>query len=174
MDLLPDFLERQLMQFPPLAPCLINWMMRRHMPEVLAIEESEFENPWTEEDFIRVLKNRNSIGVVAEHREKIVGYAVYELLKDRVNVLNFAVHEDVQRRRVGTQMIQYLKRKLTSSTRSRLAFTVRDSNTPAHLFLRASGFRAVNVLRGFYTDMGDDAYLFHWHSTKPASMEALA
>ena len=44
----------------------IRWMIRRDMPEVLDIENQAFEFPWTEEDFIRCLRQRNCIGMVAE------------------------------------------------------------------------------------------------------------
>ena len=33
----------------------IRWMIRRDMPEVLAIEHAGFEYPWCEEEFLRVL-----------------------------------------------------------------------------------------------------------------------
>ena len=51
----------------------IRWMIRRDMPEVLAIEHASFEYPWCEEEFLRVLRQRNCIGMVAEHGERIVG-----------------------------------------------------------------------------------------------------
>ena len=34
----------------------IRWMIRRDMPEVLAIEHASFEFPWCEEEFLRVLR----------------------------------------------------------------------------------------------------------------------
>jgi len=47
----------------------IRWMIRRDMPEVLEIEDRSFEFSWSEEDFIRCLRQRNCIGMVAEHDE---------------------------------------------------------------------------------------------------------
>ena len=44
----------------------IRWMIRRDMPEVLAIESGGFANPWTEEDFIRCHRQRNCVNMVAE------------------------------------------------------------------------------------------------------------
>ena len=81
----------------------IRWMIRRDMPEVLEIEERSFEFPWTEEDFIRCLRQRNCIGMVAEHDERVVGFMIYELHKTRLHLLNFCVHRDLRRRGVGTQ-----------------------------------------------------------------------
>ena len=37
----------------------IRWMIRRDMPEVLHTEQQSFEFAWTEEDFLRCLRQRN-------------------------------------------------------------------------------------------------------------------
>ena len=47
----------------------IRWMIRRDMPDVLGIESNCFEFSWTEDDFIRCLRQRNCIGMVAEMAE---------------------------------------------------------------------------------------------------------
>ncbi len=62
----------------------IRWMIRRDMPEILGIEDRSFEFPWLEEDFIRCLRQRNCIGMVAEHDDRIVGFMIYELHKNRI------------------------------------------------------------------------------------------
>ena len=49
----------------------IRWMIRRDMPEVLGIENSSFEFSWSEDDFIRCLRQRNCIGMVAEYDERL-------------------------------------------------------------------------------------------------------
>ena len=72
-------------------PVHIRWMIRRDMPEVLQIEGESFEFPWSEEDFLRCLQQRNCIGMVAEHEENVVGFMIYELHKSRLHLLNFAV-----------------------------------------------------------------------------------
>ena len=59
----------------------IRLMIRRDMTDVLQIESQAFEFPWTEEDFIRCLRQRNCIGMVAEHEDQVVGFMIYELHK---------------------------------------------------------------------------------------------
>ena len=83
------------------APVHIRWMIRRDMPEVLTIEGKSFEFPWSEEDFVRCLRQRNCIGMVAEHHERVVGFMIYELHRNRLHILNFAVHADFRRRHSG-------------------------------------------------------------------------
>jgi ribosomal-protein-alanine N-acetyltransferase len=149
----------------------IRWMIRRDMPEVLDIESQSFEFPWLDEDFIRCLRQRNCIGMVAEHEDRVVGFMIYELHKTRIHVLNFAVAADYRRRGVGCQMVAKLIAKLSSQRRSRIALEVRETNLAAQLFFRENGFRAVSVLRTFYQDTPEDAYLmqYRYRTEKPAA-----
>ncbi|MDW8266467.1 MAG: ribosomal protein S18-alanine N-acetyltransferase [Gemmataceae bacterium] len=137
----------------------IRWMIRRDMPEVLRTETESFDYSWTEEDFLRCLRQRNCIGMVAERDERVVGFMIYELHKTRLHVLNFAVAPDSRRMGVGRQMVLKLIGKLSSHRRNRITLAVRETNLPAQLFFRALGFRAARVLRGYYEDSGEDAYL---------------
>jgi ribosomal-protein-alanine N-acetyltransferase len=140
----------------------IRWMIRRDMPEVLAIEEGSFEFPWAEEDFIRCLRQRNCIGMVAEYEDRVVGFMIYELNKTRIQLLNFAAAEEFQRCGVATQMIAKLTGKLSAQRRTRITLEVRETNLPAQVFFRSAGFRAVSVLRDYYEDTPEDAYLMQY------------
>jgi ribosomal-protein-alanine N-acetyltransferase len=130
------------------------------MAEVFAIENQSFEFPWKTTEFTRCLRNRNSIGMVAEHgdQERVAGYVIYELQKNWIRVLNFAVAPDYRRRGVGSQMVAKLVRKLCAKTRSRILLETRETNLPAQMFFSKNGFRAVSVLRGFFRDTAEDAY----------------
>lgn len=140
----------------------IRWMIRRDMPEVLHIEQQSFEFAWTEEDFLRCLRQRNCIGMVAEHGEKVVGFMIYELHKSRLHILNFAVHPGWRRSGVGAQMVAKLISKLSSHRRTRISLEVRETNLAAQLFFSRQDFRAVRVLRAFYEDSGEDAFLMEY------------
>src|SRR5438067_7654833 len=140
----------------------IRWMIRRDMPEVLQAERESFEFSWTEEDFLRCLRQRNCIGMVAEQGEKVVGFMIYELHKSKLNILNFAVSPSSRRAGVGSQMVAKLISKLSSHRRTRITLEVRETNLIAQLFFRAQGFRAVRVLRSYYEDSGEDAFLMQY------------
>jgi ribosomal-protein-alanine N-acetyltransferase len=152
----------------------VRWMIRRDMGEVLDMEAESFEFPWSEEDFIRCLRQRNSIGMVAEHNGQVVGFMIYEIHKTRIHLLNLAVNDQYRRRGVGSQMLAKLLAKLSSDRRSRLVLEVRETNLPAQLFFRANGFRAVAVMRAFYHDTPEDAYVmqYRYRVPKPATIES--
>jgi ribosomal-protein-alanine N-acetyltransferase len=140
----------------------IRWMIRRDMPEVLQAEQDSFEFAWTEEDFLRCLRQRNCIGMVAEQGEKVVGFMIYELHKSKLHILNFAVGPMFRRLGVGGQMVAKLVSKLSSHRRTKITLEVRETNLSAQLFFRAQGFKAMRVLRTYYEDSGEDAFLMQY------------
>lgn len=140
----------------------IRWMIRRDMPETLEIEGLSFEFPWTEEDFVRCLRQRNCIGMVAEYDERVVGFMIYELRNDQLHVLNFSVRPDVRRRGVGMQMVNKLVGKLSQQRRNRITLEIRETNLAAQMFFKNLGFRAVSVLRDYYDGTVEDAYVMQY------------
>jgi len=141
---------------------MIRWMIRKDMPIVEHIEQVSFPNPWTHDDFIRCLRQRNRIGMVAEYGDDLVGYMIYELHKNRIHILNFAVDPKYRRDGIGTAMLAKLKGKLSCDRRTRIMLEVRESNIDAQLFFRSQGFFAISVLRDFYDDSAEDAYLMRY------------
>ena len=136
----------------------IRWMIRRDMREVLSTEEASFDQAWTEDDFLRCLRQRNCIGMVAEHNERVVGFMIYELHKTRIHILNFAVGPAYRHSAIGTQMVDKLIGKLSGHRRNKVTLAVRERNLPAQVFFRERGFKAVKVLRNYYEDSGEDAF----------------
>lgn len=140
----------------------IRWMIRRDMPEVLAIEQTSYEYPWCEEEFLRVLRQRNCIGMVAEYGDRVVGFMIYELHKAKLQVLNFAVTPEFRRQGVGHQMVAKLVGKLSNQRRTRIVLNCRETLLDAQLFFRIEGFRATQVMREHFEDTGEDAYLMQY------------
>jgi len=139
----------------------IKWMVRRDMPEVLAIEAESFDFPWLKEDFIYHLRKRNIIGMVAkcfDEDEKVVGFMIYMLQKRKIELLNFGVARKWRRLSIGTQMVEMLKKKLSVERRSSILLRVQERNLGAQLFFRSMGFRALSVERRYW-DTDVDAYL---------------
>jgi ribosomal-protein-alanine N-acetyltransferase len=100
--------------------------------------------------------------MVAEHDDRVVGFMIYELHKNKLHVLNFAVAKELRRRGVGTQMLNKLVGKLSNQRRTRILLEVRETNLAAQLFFKGASFRAVSVLRDFYDDTTEDAYLMQF------------
>ena len=142
---------------PPSVRVHIRDMIRRDIPEVLDIEHGSFDCPWPEKEFISCLRQLNCICMVAECEERVVGFMIYELHKNRIHVLNFATRPGWRRMGVGRQMMKKMTDKLSHQRRNRILLEVCEHNLDGQLFFKASGFRAVSVLRGFYDDTDADA-----------------
>lgn len=136
--------------------CHIRWMIRRDMPRVMKIDDMCFNLPWSEDEYIRLLRQRNCIGMVAELGDEVVGYMIYELHKKRLDLIVMAVDPGYMRRGIGSTMIGKLTSKLSFDRRNRITCCVSDSNLGAQLFLRDQGFKAVCILRGVGVDGADE------------------
>ena len=137
-------------------------MIRRNMPEVLAIESESFEFPWLEEDFLHALSCYNVAGMVAEYDGRVVGFMIYDFHKRHYHILNFAVASDYRRRGVGVQMLESTKRKLRSQRRTRIMLEVRETNVAGQQFFASQKFRAVGIVRNYYQDTPEDAYAMEY------------
>ena len=150
----------------------IRWVLRRDMPEILDIEAASFEFPWLEDDFIRCLRQRNNIGLVAEYDDQVVGFIIYELSKSHILVLNLATTPEMRRKGIGSQMIHKLIGKLSAQRRTKILLEVRETNLGAQLFFRDSGFRAVSILRDYYEGTSEDAYSMEYSCQRSISLQA--
>lgn len=140
----------------------IRWLIRRDMDEVLAIEKGCFAIPWTEDDFIATLRERNCIGSVFEDRHNILGFMIYSLHKSRLHILNMAVMPSMHRQRIGAKLIRRLIDKLSQQRRRLITANVRESNLGAQLFFQQCGFRCVEILKNHYDDVAEDAYVMRY------------
>lgn len=136
----------------------IRWIIRRDMQEVLEIERHSHEHPWGEDEFRIRLRQRNCVGMAAEHNQRITGFMIYLLERKYIHLLNFAVHPAYYRQGVGSALVQRLIEKLVYQLRGEIIVDVPESNLRAQLFLKSQGFWATDIIQGFCEDTGEDAY----------------
>jgi ribosomal-protein-alanine N-acetyltransferase len=135
----------------------VRWMIRIDMPEVMAIDAAASPAPWSEEDFLAALRQRNCIGMVAEQGDKVVGFMVYELHNRKLELLRLAV---AQGSNAGLALVEKLRSKLSAHRRQWVGANVRESDVHLQLLLSQDGsaFQAVRVERSHFEDTGEDAY----------------
>jgi len=143
-------------------PVYVRWMVRRDFAQVLAIEEACFEFPWTEQEFRQCLQQPNCLGMIAEHEGRIVGFVIYETPRDRLFITNIAVDPEFQRHNVARQMVQKLVSKMIHQRRHKIAIEIRETNLSALRCFRALGFRAATILKNFFEDQSEDAYVLQY------------
>ena len=140
----------------------IRWLIRRDMPEVLEIERASFEFPWSETDFLRVLRQRECIGMVAQRDDRVVGFMTYALRPREIHLLNFAIHPKHRRSGVGQALIEKLAAKLTPQRRSTIRGIVRETNLPALLYFQSMGFVSSGLIKSAFPDSDEGAVVMQY------------
>lgn len=134
----------------------VRWMIRRDLPEVLNSEMVSTADPWTEDEILRELRSRHTIGMVSEYRDNVVGHMIYRLERCSIVTLRFVVDRDFRRMGVGTALMTKLIGKLSPDRRCQLVVPCSEWCTDLHHFLLAMGLRATAVIRG------DDADIYRF------------
>lgn len=147
--------------------CHIRWMIRRDYDYIIPIAQQSFPDPWEYRDFVYHQRQRDTIGMVAELNSDVVGYVVYELHKNRIQIINLAVDPKYRRSKIGKAMIDKLIGKLSHERRNRIIAEVRVDNLPDQLFFRSCGFRVERT--EIHSETGEDFYCFKYRIGKDAN-----
>jgi [ribosomal protein S18]-alanine N-acetyltransferase len=133
------------------------------LPEVLAIEQSSFPNPWRETTFRGEIQNDDiSFPLVAVHatEKKIVGYIIYWKIKDEIMINNIAVHPDFRRLGVGESILRDAIERGRGEKVTFVSLEVRISNKPAQTLYAKLGFDLIGVRKNYYFNPDEDALVF--------------
>lgn len=133
------------------------WMLRKDLSRILGIESTAYDLPWSEEDFLSRLRNHNTIGMVVEYNHAIVGYVIYQIICEKLILLNLTISTSFHRQGFGTQLMEKMKQKLKYG-RHKILIDVNEYNLDAQLFLRNCGFVCVGIKKK--EDLFGDAYSF--------------
>jgi [ribosomal protein S18]-alanine N-acetyltransferase len=137
-------------------------MRPQDLRQVLEIERSSFDNPWTSALFLQELRIPFSRILVARPAggsdEPIVGYLCRWFIADEIHVLNVAVHPQYRRLGLGAVLLAEAMREARSGEAEAVTLEVRRSNEAAQRLYAAFGFEEVGVRRNYY-GRGEDALI---------------
>lgn len=135
---------------------LIRSCKMKDIPQILAIENRCFSDPWSEKLMLEYLELKNAEIFVAE-KEKIVGFLLISYCLDEGNIDNIAVLPEYQGMGIAKHMIENSVTKLNFL--SKLMLEVRSSNEPAISLYRKLGFRKDGIRKNYYKDPVEDGVL---------------
>lgn len=138
---------------------ILREMMIDDLEQVLEIEEELFSVPWTREGFFTFLTRDDSMFLVVEEKEKILGYCGLLMVLDEGDVLNVAVRKDRQREGIGNFLMESLIRLSGQLGISMIHLEVRKGNETAIRLYERLGFERDGIRKGYYTDPVEDAVL---------------
>ena len=146
----------------------VRWMIRRDLPEVLAIDSLSHQAAWGEDEMLLRLRRRDCIGMIVEVGGFVAGFTVYTLHKDMLRVVRMAVDPAKRNRGVGLAMVEKLIEKLSLQRRATIIIEVDESNLTALCWLKRRGFAADGISR---SEVGDDKIEMLFRLPKPAEQE---
>jgi ribosomal-protein-alanine N-acetyltransferase len=157
-----------------LTPIEIMPMRRRHLADVLAIEQQVYPRPWTEPLFLSELALRSSRAYfVARVDRQLVGYGGLMMVPPDGHITTIAVDPAQHRGKVATVLMIALAREAIARGANALTLEVRMSNKPAQELYRRFGFAPVGVRKGYYAETNEDAIVMWVHDIDGADYAEL-
>ena len=127
------------------------------LDEVMAIERASFAYPWSSHFFHQEFQVECARSILADMNGKIVGYVLFWLLPETVDIHNLAVSGEYRRRGVGRILLHKVIVEALRQSFARVTLEVRKSNLAAQKLYESAGFVATGVRKGYYSDDGEDA-----------------
>ncbi|HEX5608122.1 MAG TPA: ribosomal protein S18-alanine N-acetyltransferase [Candidatus Binatia bacterium] len=127
------------------------------LDELMVIERMSFRFPWSAGFFLQELQVPCARSILAELGNRTVGYILFWLLPDAIDIHNIAVHLQYRRRGIARALLDEVIREARRRTFARVMLEVRRSNLPAQALYRRLGFTTTGIRKGYYSDDGEDA-----------------
>jgi len=140
----------------------IRRMREGDLPAVRAIEALSFSNPWSDNTFRGEIQNTSvsfPMVVVRRPGDEVVGYIIYWMIRDDVQVNNVAVHPDCRGLGLGEAIMRYAIARTREAGAAFMTLEVRQSNTPAVTLYKKLGFEIMGTRKNYYTKPDEDAYV---------------
>jgi ribosomal-protein-alanine N-acetyltransferase len=133
-------------------------MRRKHLEEVLRIEQEEYVRPWSATLFNSELAQRTTRSyTVATIGGNVAGYAGLMMVDDQGHVNTLTVDHAWHRRGVGSLLLLDLARTALGAGARHLTLEVRAQNDPAKALYMKFGFAPIGIRRNYYSETGEDA-----------------
>ena len=134
-------------------------MQPQHVPQVAALEQECFSDPWSEESVASELDNPLSLWFVCLEGERVLGYVGSQTVLDETDMMNVAVSPGFRRRGIAEHLIETLILTLKPRGSRSLSLEVRASNAPAIALYRKLGFVQVGRRPNYYRHPKEDGLI---------------
>lgn len=141
-------------------------MTLEDLPQVMEIENLCFIHPYKEKDLIYEIKENPVSNVwVIEYSnaslglKQIVGFVDYWVTFDSGTICQIAVHPDIQRSGVGSELMNEVKKDAFAKKVKTITLEVRESNEKAINFYKKHGFKISHKKEGYYSNGEDAIYM---------------
>ena len=132
-----------------------------HLEEIIAIENSAFNKPWTKNQIKNdILSDTDSENWVYIMDELVAGYIFGWTIYDEFHLNNIAVHPEYLRRSIGKELIRHIISRVIYRDIKVILLEVSANNIPAQKCYKSLGFTQMGIRKDYYSK-GDDAILYY-------------
>ena len=146
---------------------IIGQMARRHITQVIEIEQSAFPTPWPEHFFLQEIASHCGQSFVAVLNqgcwEKVVGYVCAWTVHDECSINKIACSSAYRRMGIGSMLLAHLIHAAYQRGARFFLLEVRMRNVAAQLFYRECDFQPIGIRKRYYSDTGEDAIVMQRH-----------
>ena len=131
----------------------------KHLEQILIIEQSSFQNPWSEYHFRSDLNNKISINWVYLNNIQVIGYLFGWHVMDEYHLNNIAIGKQFRGNGAAIHLLKNMISYLNDIKVYSVLLEVSSSNLPARKLYEKMGFVSQGERKDYYTKW-DDAVLY--------------
>jgi ribosomal-protein-alanine N-acetyltransferase len=131
----------------------------REIPQIAAIEQAVFSEPWTEAGFFETLTKEGTLFLALMAGESVVAYALMYITADEGEIPTIAVDPHRQRQGWGEALLREMIRRSSLRGVRQIFLEVRQSNRSARGLYEKCGFCVAGRRRDFYRFPREDALI---------------
>ncbi len=124
-------------------------MSRDDLPQLMELENSSYEYPWTEGVFADCLRVGYSCWGF-ELDEVLIGYAVMSAAAGEAHILNITICKPYRGQGLAKRLMKRMQTLACELGADTLFLEVRATNTPAINLYATLGFNEIGYRRGYY------------------------
>jgi ribosomal-protein-alanine N-acetyltransferase len=136
----------------------IRIMTMEDIDQVMIVEHSAFEVPWSKNAFISELANNHfATYFVVELGAQIVGYCGVWVIVDEAHITNIAVLGGYRGMKIGETLLRHVLLYAQQKGSRMVSLEVRVGNDIAKSLYRKLGFRSGGIRKNYYSNNQEDA-----------------
>ena len=137
------------------------------VPQVAALEQLCFPDPWSAGSITYELQNELSLWLTARDGARVVGYIGSQSVPPESDIMNLAVDPQYRRRGIAERLLRELEARLVPRGVTVLALEVRRSNAAALALYEKLGFTLAGVRKNYYKTPREDALILKSELVSP-------
>ena len=138
---------------------LIREMTLQDVPAVAEIEKACFSLPWSEQSLVDSVEREDTMFLVCEDAQEIVGYIGMYLSFDEGDITNVAVSPAHRKKGYGEAIVSKAVELAKEKQLEMILLEVRVSNVPAISLYKKMGFEEIGMRKNFYEHPVEDAII---------------